>query len=116
VKIDKESFELLKQIVNIPKEDMEDYHWVMFTHAWISSKNKILKKKSISKHFFISLLKDLLTKDLVTLGNLLSTKFMEPNKQLYATPSTQAWVPQDLKNKMLKQPMNHRMISLAPKP
>jgi hypothetical protein len=25
----------LKQIVNIPKEDMEDYHWVMFTHAMI---------------------------------------------------------------------------------
>jgi hypothetical protein len=32
-KIDKESFTLLKQIVNIAKEDMEDYHWVMFTHA-----------------------------------------------------------------------------------
>ncbi len=29
----KESFAILKQIVNIPKEDMEDYHWVMFTHA-----------------------------------------------------------------------------------
>jgi hypothetical protein len=78
---------------------------------WISSKNKILIKKSIPKHFFISLLKDL-----VTLGNFLSTKFMEPNRQLYVTPSKQAWVPQDLKNKMLKQPMNHQMISLAPKP
>jgi hypothetical protein len=28
-----ESLAILKQIVNIPKEDMEDYHWVMFTHA-----------------------------------------------------------------------------------
>ncbi len=33
VKINKESFTLLKKIVNIPKEDMEDYHWTMFTHA-----------------------------------------------------------------------------------
>jgi len=32
-KIDKESFTLLKQIVNITKEDMEYYHWAMFTHA-----------------------------------------------------------------------------------
>jgi hypothetical protein len=23
----------LKEIINIPKEDMEDYHWVMFTHV-----------------------------------------------------------------------------------
>jgi hypothetical protein len=32
-KIDKESLALLKDIVNIPKVDMEDYHWAMFTHA-----------------------------------------------------------------------------------
>jgi hypothetical protein len=32
-KINKESLALLKENVNIPKEDMEDYHWVMFTHA-----------------------------------------------------------------------------------
>jgi hypothetical protein len=32
-KIDKESFTLLKQIVNVLKEDMEDYHWAIFTHA-----------------------------------------------------------------------------------
>jgi hypothetical protein len=38
-------------------------------------------KKSISKHFFTSLLKDL-----VTIGNLLSIEFMEPNRWLYATP------------------------------
>jgi hypothetical protein len=24
---------LLKETINIPKEDIEDYHWVMFTHA-----------------------------------------------------------------------------------
>jgi hypothetical protein len=33
VKIDKESLALLKQIVNIPKEDMEDFDWVMLTYA-----------------------------------------------------------------------------------
>jgi hypothetical protein len=27
------SLALLKQIVNILKEDMEDYNWAMFTHA-----------------------------------------------------------------------------------
>jgi len=29
----KKSLTLLKQIVNISKEDMEDYHWAMLTHA-----------------------------------------------------------------------------------
>jgi hypothetical protein len=32
-KIDKEILAILKQIINIPKEDMEDYEWAMFTHA-----------------------------------------------------------------------------------
>jgi hypothetical protein len=32
-KIDKENLALLKETINIPKEDVEDYHWVMFTHA-----------------------------------------------------------------------------------
>jgi hypothetical protein len=32
-KINKNSFVILKQTINIPKEDMEDYHWVMFTHT-----------------------------------------------------------------------------------
>jgi len=41
---------------------------------------------------------------------------MEPNRRLYATPNKQAWVPQDLRNKMLKQHVNHRMIGLALKP
>ncbi len=33
MKIDKESFALFKQTVNISKEDIKDYNWVMFTHA-----------------------------------------------------------------------------------
>jgi hypothetical protein len=32
-KIDKENLALLKEIINILKEDMENYHWAMFTHA-----------------------------------------------------------------------------------
>jgi hypothetical protein len=33
VKVDKENISIFKQIVNISKEDMEDYNLVMFTHA-----------------------------------------------------------------------------------
>ncbi len=32
-KIDKGSLTLFKQIVNISKENMEDYNWAMFAHA-----------------------------------------------------------------------------------
>jgi hypothetical protein len=73
VKIDKESFALFKQTVNISKHDMEDYNWVMLTHAMDFFKERASLKKLILKHFFTSLVNDLLTKDLVTLGNLLST-------------------------------------------
>ncbi len=93
VKIDKENLTLLKQIVNILKEYMEDYHQVMFTHAMDFFQERASLKKPIPKHLFTSLLRDLSTKDLVTLGNLISTKFMEPNKKIYATLSRQAWVP-----------------------
>ncbi len=41
---------------------------------------------------------------------------MEPNRWVYVTLGKQAWAPQDLKNKMLKQPMNHWMIGSALKP
>jgi hypothetical protein len=51
-------------------------------------------------------LNNLSTKDLVTLGNLLSTEFMNPWWWLYATLSRQAWVPQELRNKVLKQLVN----------
>ncbi len=71
-KIDKESFTLLKQTINISNEDMEDYHWAMFTHAMNFFQKRASLKKSIPKHFFTSLLKDLSMEDLVTLGNLLS--------------------------------------------
>jgi hypothetical protein len=91
--IDKESFTLLKQIVHITKEDVEDYHLVMFTHAMDFFQERASLKKSIPEHFFMSLLNGLLTEDLVTLGNFLSTKFMELSRQLYATPGKRAWVP-----------------------
>ncbi len=115
-KIDKESFTLLKQTINIPKEDMEDYQHVMFTHAMGFFQEWASLKKPIPKHLFTSLLKDLLTKDLVILGNLLSTEFMEPNIWLYGTISRRAWVPQVLRNKVIKQLVNHQMIGLAKKP
>ncbi len=72
------------------KEDMEDYHWVIFTHPMDFFQEHVGLKKSIPKHFFTSLLKDLSTKDLVTFGNFLSIEFMKLNKRLYATLSMQA--------------------------
>jgi len=51
------------------------------------------------------------TKDLVTLGNLLSTKFLKPQK--YVTPSKQALLPHDLKNKVLKQTTNESLNEKA---
>jgi hypothetical protein len=66
---------------------MENYNWPMFTHAMNFFKERISLKKLIPKHFFISLLNNLLTKDLVTLDNLISTKFTKPQKHFYATPS-----------------------------
>jgi hypothetical protein len=71
-KIDKKNLALLKQIVHISKEDIEDYNLAMFTHAMDFFKEHTSLKKPIPKLFFTSLLSDLLTKDLVMLGNLLS--------------------------------------------
>ncbi len=48
-------------------------HWAMFTHAMDFFQEWASLKNMIPKLFFTSLLKDLLTEDLVTLGNLLST-------------------------------------------
>jgi hypothetical protein len=55
VKINNESIALLKKIVNI-LEDMENYHWVMFTHAMEFFQEHTSVKKPIPKHFFTSLL------------------------------------------------------------
>jgi hypothetical protein len=57
---------------------MEDYHWAMFTHAMDFFKERASLKRLILEHFFTSLLNDLSTKDLVTLGNLLSIEFLKP--------------------------------------
>jgi hypothetical protein len=57
---------------------MENYNWAIFTHAMDFFKKHTSLKKLIPKHFFTSLLNDLLTEDLVNLGNLLSIEFMKP--------------------------------------
>jgi hypothetical protein len=62
----------------------------MFTHAMDFFQEQENLKKLILEHFFMTLLKDLSTKDLATLGNIFSTEFMEPNRQSYATQSKQA--------------------------
>jgi hypothetical protein len=57
----------------------------MSTHAMDFFQERASLKKLILEHFFTTLLKELSTKNLVTLGNLLSIEFMEPNKRFYAT-------------------------------
>jgi hypothetical protein len=47
VKINKENISILKQIINISKEDMEDYNLAMFTHAMDFFKEQTSLKKSI---------------------------------------------------------------------
>ncbi len=79
-KINKGSLAILKQIVNIPKEDMEDYHQMMFTHTMDFFEEHISLKKPILEHFFTSLLNYLLIEDLITLGNMQSTKFLKPKR------------------------------------
>jgi hypothetical protein len=80
VKIDKESIALLKKIVNILKEYMEDYHLAMITHVMDFFQERASLKKLILEHFFTSLLQVLTTKELVSLGNLLSIEFMKPSQ------------------------------------
>jgi hypothetical protein len=38
-KIDKESISILKQTINIPKVDTEDYHWQCLHMPWTFLKN-----------------------------------------------------------------------------
>jgi len=77
-KINKESLALLKQIINILKEDMEDYHWAILHMPCIFFFKCTSLKKPIPKHFLINLLNNLSTEDLVTLGNLLLIKSLKP--------------------------------------
>jgi hypothetical protein len=80
-------------------------------HEFLSRTCKF--EKTNSKTFFN---RNYLLHDLVSFGNFLSTKFMKGNRRLYASLNKRTWVPQDLRNKMLKQPVNHWMIGLALKP
>jgi hypothetical protein len=74
--MDKESLSIMKQTVNISKDDMEDYNLAMFTHVMDFFKKHASLKKLVPKHFSTSLLNNLSTEDLLTLGNLLPTEFM----------------------------------------
>jgi len=71
--MDKESLSIMRQIVNISKDDMENYNLAMFTHAMDFFKEHANLKKLILEHFFTSLLNNLSIEELLTLGNLLST-------------------------------------------
>ncbi len=56
------------------------------------------------------------------LGSLLSTKFLKPQKRLYVIPSKWAWLPCDLRNKVLNhwwivewhgRPQNHKKCKIV---
>jgi hypothetical protein len=47
--INKENLTLLKETINISKEDMENYHWAMFTHAMEFFQEYASLKKPIPK-------------------------------------------------------------------
>ncbi len=91
--------------MNISKDDMEDYNLTIFTHVMDFFKEHASLKKLIPKHFSTSLLNNLSIKDLLRLGNLLSTEFMNLRQRLYAILGRQAWVPQELRNKVLRVQM-----------
>jgi hypothetical protein len=57
-KIDKENIELLKQIVHMFKEIVEDYNLAMFTHDMDFFKQCANLKKPTPKHFLTSFLSD----------------------------------------------------------
>jgi hypothetical protein len=80
----------MRQNVKISKDNMEDYNLAMFTHVMDFFKECANFKMPIPEHFFTSLLNRLSTKDLLTLGNLLSIEFLNPWRSLYATPRKQA--------------------------
>jgi hypothetical protein len=65
----------------------------MFTHAMEFFKELASLKKPILEHFFTSLFNDLSIKDLVALGNLLSTKFLKPQRRFYAILGRRTWLP-----------------------
>jgi hypothetical protein len=74
-------------------------------------------KEVCFRTFFTCLLNNVSIENLVTLGNLLSTKIMKPWQQLCATLGRSAWVPQELRIKVLNRLIKyHRMIGPAPKP
>jgi hypothetical protein len=60
----KKSF-IMRQSVNISKDDMEDYNLAMFTHVMDLFKERASLKKLILEHFFISLLNNLSIEDLL---------------------------------------------------
>jgi hypothetical protein len=56
------------------KEDIRNYHWVMFKHAMEFLKQCPSLHKPFLQHYFISFMKDLLTKNLSAHYELLVRK------------------------------------------
>jgi hypothetical protein len=76
-KMDKKSLSIMKQNVNISKDDMEDYNLAMFTHAMEFFKEHVSLKKLILEYFFTSLLNDLSTEDLINIWEFTTHRIHE---------------------------------------
>jgi hypothetical protein len=53
----------MKHIVNISKNDMENYNLALFTHILDFFKERVSLKKQILEHFFTSLFNNLSIED-----------------------------------------------------
>jgi hypothetical protein len=72
------------------KQDIKNYHWVMFKHIMEFLNQRASLKKSLPKYYFTSILKELSTKNLITFCELLAKEIAKPQQRLYATPCKQS--------------------------
>ncbi len=82
-------------------------------HAFFFKTHKF--EKANSKTFFHKFTQQFVNREFSNPWELAFNKILETRKQLYVTLGKWARLPQGLKNKVLKQPMNHHMIMPAPK-
>jgi hypothetical protein len=72
---------ILHWTINIPKKDMEDYHWAMFTHAMDFFQECASLKKLILEHLLTNLLNWFVNKGF----GFPWQPPIKPSKQLYVT-------------------------------
>ncbi len=88
--IQKNNLTLLKQNINILKEDMEECHWAMFTHAMDFFKEHTSMKNTNSKTSFHKFIQWFVNRRFSNPWELTINIIHETQKQLYVTLSKQA--------------------------